>query len=410
MRHGLFKKLFLFLPAGMMLLVAAACDDSEKPEPLPDVKPGAEAGRAVLVYMLADNSLGGDGYDRDNLADMIEAAREGKLGDNRLIIYHDDRMAQSPALKEVTPLGLRILKYYDNDLSSVSPLRMEQVIADFRTEAPARRYGLVFWSHATGWLQTADASSVQSLPSAGIRPLWVGEDRGRYMNVTALVGVLDGKGFDYIYFDCCHMASVEALYELRNVAGKFAGSCAELPAEGMPYSEALPYLMADEADLEMAARATFSKYDALEGVSRTATMSVIDASKLDALADATRKIYSLRPELPAGYTGQPFERAKYNGEPCYMFDFEHYIDALYSNSSDREIRRAYAGWLVALDDCVTYRNSTPWIFNEIKVDSHCGLSTYILRSPDDAGVKNYRQLSWYRDVASALFEDAAGDE
>ncbi|MDE6360158.1 MAG: hypothetical protein K2L39_02875 [Muribaculaceae bacterium] len=387
----------LFLPT-----LLTGCE-SEGPELIPVAgqtpQAPSEVSRAVLVYMLSDNSLGKNGYDRDNLADMIEAARDGRLGGNRLLIYHDDSDAECPALKEVTPLGLKILKYYDNSQTSVSSGRMEQAIADFKSYAPAERYGLVVWSHATGWLQTGTTE-----PLGGATPMWVGEDKGKYMNVTTLARVLDGKGFDYIYFDCCHMASVEALYELRNTAGKFVGSCAELPAAGMPYYDALPSLMPYDADLEGAAAATFSMYDAMEGINRTATMSVIDASGLERLAEATRAIYSLHPQLPRDYKGQEFERPKYGGVPCYMFDFGHYINALFLSSGGKEMTAAYAEWLTALDECVTYEAATPWVFNTIKIDNHCGLSTYILRREADADVNGYRQLAWYTDVASALFD------
>lgn len=401
MNNSLFSKLLLPVAVLLAALLLSGCDN-EKPSVIPgEVTPETPAGkvkRSVLVYLLSDNSLGVDGYDRGNLADMIAAAKAGRLDGNRLLIYHDDRAAAAPSLKEVTPMGLRVLKDYDNGVSSVSPERMEQAIADFKSIAPADRYGLILWSHATGWLQT-------STPDSGITPAWVGEDRGKYMNVTTLARVLDGEGFDYVYFDCCHMASVEALYELRGVTGKFAGSCTELPAAGMPYFETLPYLMAYEADLEGAARATFSAYDALSGVARTSTMSVVDASALDRLAEATKALYSLRPSLPANYAGQPFERPKYGNEPCWFFDFENYVEALYSNNPGREMRRAYAEWLMALDDCVTYQAATPWIFNSLKIDSHCGLSTYILRREADADMKGYRQLAWWRDVASSLFTE-----
>lgn len=395
-------KLSMPLAALSMFSISAlfAGCDSETPTLIPEVPPvGGPSGtvsRAVLVYLLSDNSLAGN--DRRNLADMIAAAKAGRLGGNRLLVYHDERGAETPALKEVTPEGLKILKYYDKEGSSVSSDRMETAIADFKSFAPAAHYGLILWSHATGWLQTG-------VPESGITPMWVGEDRGKYMNVTTLARVLDGEGFDYIYFDCCHMASVEALYELRGVADKFAGSCAELPAAGMPYYETLPYLMSADADLEGAANTTFSTYDALTGLDRTVTMSVIDASALDRLAEATKAVYSLKPELPAGYEGQPFERPKYGGVPCYFFDFEDYVTALFANSSDRDMRRVYGQWLIALDDCVTYEAATPYVFNTLKIDSHCGLSTYILRREADADVNGYRQLAWWRDVASALFAE-----
>lgn len=408
MSNKILKNLGVFASFLLLLVAITACDN-ESPSLYPDLGPQegepAWLERAVLVYMLSDNSLGDGGYDRENLADMIRAAKDGRLGHNRLLVYHDDAKASNPTLKEVTPMGLRILKEYDNSQTSISPERMSQVIADFKSLAPAKHFGLIIWSHATGWLQTGESVSLN-----GVEPMWVGEDRGKYMNVTTLAQVLNGKDFDCIYFDCCHMASVESLYELRNVADKFVGSCAELPAEGMPYYETLPYLMAVVPDLEGAAHTTYSKYSVLSGVECSCTMSVIDASQLNRLAEATRQIYKLHPTLPADYTGQPFERR----EPCYLFDMEHYIEALYSNSSDiREMRKAYAEWLLAIDDCVTYAATTPWMFygyNGIKIDSHCGLTTYILRQESDADTKGYRTLSWYGDVVSALFEQATDED
>ncbi len=413
MSNKILKNLGAFASLLLLFLVMTACDN-ESPSLYPDSEPIEGASdrleRAVLVYMLSDNDLGDGSYDRENLADMIRAAKDGRLGNNRLLVYHDDAKAANPKLKEVTPMGLKILKEYDNSQTSISPERMSQVIADFKSFAPANHFGLILWSHATGWLQTGENVLLN-----GVEPMWVGEDRGKFMNVTTLAQVLNGKGFDYIYFDCCHMASVESLYELRNVADKFVGSCAELPAEGMPYYETLPYLMAIYPDLEGAAHTTYAKYSALSGAECSCTMSVIDASQLSRLAEATRQIYQLHPTLPADYTGQPFERKKRNGEPCYLFDMEHYIEALYSNSSDiRGMRKAYAEWLIAIDDCVTYSATTPWIFygwyNGFKVDSHCGLTTYILRQESDADTKGYRTLSWYGDVASALFEQTTDED
>lgn len=391
----------IYLSCLLMLAgILTACNDDPEIAHLPVAGPveeePAECGRAVLVYMLADNSLGTDGYDRSNLQEMIDACRDGLLGNNRLIVYHDDRKAEFPMLKEVTPLGLKILKVYDNATTSVDHSRMDQVIADFKEVAPAKRYGLIFWSHATGW---PFANFWNGADSAS--PSWIGEDKGKHMDVSDLASSLEGKDFDYIYFDCCHMASVEALYELRHTADYFVASAAELPAEGMPYYAALPYLMADEPLLTEAANATFSKYNGLTGSARTATMSVIDAARLDHLADATRALYALHPSLPASYSGQPFERPKHNGEPCYLFDFEDYIKNLTFNSDQAQLLNE---WKEALQAAVVYEASTPWIFNSIKVDAHCGLTTYILRSPQDANNKNYSRLMWFQDVATNLYD------
>lgn len=380
--------------------VLAACSDD--PElPLPHQSQAAqeeadECERAVLVYMLADNSLGQDGYDRQNLSEMIQAAADGLLHGNRLIVYHDDRKAQYPMLKEVTPQGLKILKVYENEVSSASASRMEEAIADFKSIAPAKHYGLIFWSHATGW-PLADNNS-NCLP----KPMWAGDDKGNYMDISDLHNALSGNAFDYIYFDCCFMASVEALYELRDAADYFVASAAELPAEGMPYYQALPYLMSTQPDLVAAAQATFTKYNALSGASRTSTISVINANALDDLAAATQALYDLKPTLAAGYQVQRFERTKMNREPCYLFDFKDYIDHLESTATSPQLQTAMAQWNEAIERTVIYKASTPWIFNSIKVDHHCGLTTFILTSQDDALTKGYCNYAWFRDVASSI--------
>lgn len=387
----------ILLLAGMLTACCYESGNGEDPTPDPPVVTGPTE-RAVLVYMLADNSLGRDGYDTKNLNEMIRAAADGLLHGNRLLVYHDDWWADHPILKEVTPNGLKEIKAYDNSALSTSRERMEQAIADFKGVAEADCYGLIFWSHASGWPLANEVTSYAG--AGGATPMWVGEDSGNYMDVTDLHEVLAGKGFDYIYFDCCLMASIEALYEIRDVADYFVASAAELPAEGMPYYQALPYLMAKDADLVEAARATFTKYDSLTGSDRTSTISVIDAAALEPLAEATGAIYQLHPELSSGYSVQKFERPKSNGGHYYFYDFKDYVD----NLQFTETAPSVAAWNKALEDAVVFQAATPWIFNTISVAHHCGLTTYILRRPSDALNKGYCNLRWYHNVASRLYD------
>ena len=172
-----FKYLLTIVTAAILMTAVTACSGSDEPAPVPAPEPAGKnepVDRAVLLYLLADNSLGRGGFDRQNLADMIQACRDGAFGGNRLIFYHDDSKAEKPMLKEVTPLGLKILKEYDAAPLSVAPERMEEVIGDFKRIAPADRYGLILWSHATGWLINGENSANTS----GTAPLWFGEDRG----------------------------------------------------------------------------------------------------------------------------------------------------------------------------------------------------------------------------------------
>lgn len=392
-----FPRILLLLIAALVataFTVSCSSDDNE-PTPVPSPPPPpVKVGRAVLVYMLADNNLSGNDY--LNLSDMAAAAAEGALQGNRLIVYHDDRNAAAPSLKEVTAEGIKIIRKYDVTGFSTDPVRLSAVIKDFKEAAPADAFGFVFWSHAFGW-QMANTPA-----DTDVRPQWLGDDCGRHMDVDRFAAVMQGQGFDYVYFDCCHMASVESLYEMRHIAPAFVASCAEMPAAGSPYRKILRHLMADTPDLVAAAKATFDHYDAMTGNARTSTMSVIDAAGLERLAAVTRDIFSLHPRLPQQYSPQNYERVVELADGVRrLFDFGDYMDALCAG--DPTLEASLARWHEALDGCVRWKAATPAIFNSLVIRKHCGLSTFIMRQPSDAGVSGYNRLKWYSDVAGTLY-------
>lgn len=387
----------------LLPLLILSCKKRED-EPVPEPQPSP---RAVLVYMVANNNLGSSvvtgssvaGFDNADIREMEQAAREGSLGESRLIIYHHPYQG-TPELKEVTPQGLKVLKTYDTAENSCTSARMSRVLNDFNSLVSARRRGLILWSHGTGWLETG----LNESPSA--KPKWFGLDGKSSMNITTLARVLDKRDFDWIYFDCCHMATVEVAYELRNVTEKIVGSVSELPSAGMPYNLTLPFLMPEASDVEGAARTTFSSYDSLTGSRRTCTMSVVRTDRLAPLASALKAFYGTKPSLPADYRPQQFIRYQ-----CYYYDLEHYLRALALNSPQAAPLLPSA--LKALEEAVTYKAATPWLWEddydywgrpiEVKISSHCGLSTFILHYAADAPTRGYNGLSWFTDVASALF-------
>lgn len=404
--HSLIKKILIIPFALLYGWLLGSCGHDEEPEP---PAPQGDAVRSVLVYMVANNSLGGsanNGYDALDLKEMDNAAKAGSLGANRLLVYHHAYRAE-PELIEITSSGRKVLKHYDTSHSSVSAARMEEVIADFKEIAPAQRYGIVLWSHASGWLENGLDEEL-GIVNGKLRAFGVDGNTSRQMNVTTLAAVLEGKGFDFVYFDCCHMAGVEVAYQLRRSTPVVVGSSSELPADGMPYDATLPYLMADDADLVGAAKQTFMFYDAQQGVYRTCTISVIDTSKLDALADAVGDFYAMHPTLPDGYQGQ-----KFIAVGCRYFDLAHYLHGLADGSiasvADADLVAAYDRAISAIEDAVVYKNATPYLWygqlDQVKIDSHCGLSTYIMRTASDADAKRlgYERLDWWKNVASRLW-------
>lgn len=379
MRTLILKLIFSLTAAAIF----AACSDSNE-------RPVAESPRAVLVYMVANNSLGSARYDESDINEMLEAAKHGDLGSSRLIVYHHARNAD-PILSEITPQGETILATYDTSVSSVSSARMNEVIADFKRLAPATRYGLILWSHGSGWIENGIETIDGSAPDDMVHTQSFGDDGGRHMNVSTMARVLRDKGFDYIYFDCCYMAGVEVAYELRNCTDYIVGSATELPANGMPYDKTLRHLMKADADLCGAAQETFSLYDNLVNSARTCTISVIDTDGMDNLADATRAIYSANNITSDGFHPQQFMTSA-----CYLFDFGQYVDDLATDFPELK-----AGFDAAISDVIIYKASTPKLWNALTLVHHSGLSTYL---PDFAKTNsyNYDNLQWASDVASAL--------
>lgn len=336
--------------------------------------------RTVLVYMVANNSLGQYDFDKGDLEEMKEAAMKGQLGDSRWLVYYHPFGGEA-SLKELTADGefTTLVEYTDSKLS-VSRDRMSQVLADMRRLAPAKEYGLVLWSHASGWLENGVTESRQR--SFGI-------DNGRYMNITTLAEVLNEMRFRFIYADCCYMACVEVAYQLRGCADYFVASAAELPAKGMDYSLNMALLTAPEPDLIGAARNTFNVYAPFndERGNSWCTMSVIYLPMMEALAEATNLIYRTG-SFPKNFEPQSFTSG-YN----YYSDLGQFVE------QTATIQNLLTNWNMTMEQVVLYEASTPYITGAIPVRTHCGLTTFILNSQSDNTMRNYNQLDWYKDVA-----------
>ena len=360
-------------------------------EPTPPVPP-EEVNRTVLVYMVANNNLGSNGYDKLDIREMQTAARAGDTGAGRLLVYHSPYNAK-PHLLEIKATGIDTLLTYDNSVLSVSAARMAEVLADTHKYAPADEYGMVLWSHGTGWVHDGiDEPAYQRS---------FGEERGKKMNTSTLARVLEASNIDFsfLYFDCCYMMSIETLYELRNTAPFIVGSPTELPVLGMPYDKNVKQLFAPEQpELVAAAQNTFDFYNALTGEDRTCTMSVVRTAAIAPLAEATRAIYeACGAGIPAGYSPQRFSYVSQTR--CYYFDYKDYMNALCDAASRPDLAIRFNE---AFADATVFSAATPKLWDAVPLDRCNGISTYILTNASSSATGNYKDLDWYADVASVV--------
>ena len=385
---------FIYVAVGALMLVVQACVGKSD-------EPAQPVDRTVLVYMIADNSLGSMGYDRLDINEMLTAVSNGALNGGRLLVYHNRRGTASgkyPVLLDVTRHGLDTLKRYPDDASiySTDVARMREVFDDMRREAPAKDYGLVLWSHGNGWLEGSGSRSTVKRS--------FGEDRKVNMKVTSLAKALDGQGLGFVYFDCCLMGTVEVAYELRDVTPVIVASGTELPLNGMPYDLNVPcFFKAGEPDLTAAAMNTFNWYDVLKGDNRTCAISVLNTAGMDNLADVTRQIFTEAfTDFSVYYYGvQPYDRPLI--PVCSLYDMKDYISTMLDASVDMDPARRAAlmsQWNEALDGVVTYAASTPVLFGDLVMKTHCGLGSFIIMSQSEASYRGYDNQSWYKDVVS----------
>lgn len=364
-----------FLP----LMMFSACHDTPRPD-----NPDDEVSRTVLVYMVANNDLGQNGFATDDLREMMSAVNAGALGKNgRLLVYRNSHDGEPDRLVELLPDSVEqlLVTYSGDGLLSIDVERMRRVISDSRSIAPAESYGIVFWSHGTGWIEETSSRGPQR--SFGL-------DNRKRMKITSLAEALRPTPFDWIYFDCCHMGVAEVLYELRDAARTIVASTPELPVEGMPYDVNIFEFFKSDADMVKAASNTYDYYMTdPRATTRSLGIAVYDMDKFEALASATADIMSSGLSLPDDYVRVRYGRGSLAST---IFDMRDYIMALGPESS------LLARWQRAYDDAVVYHASTPVCYG-LDMSKFTGMGCYIVEGRDDI-VRGYENYQWYRDVTS----------
>lgn len=369
----MFKRFLTLIILPVVILTSCGEDD-----PVPPTPP-VEAVRTVLIYMAADNSLGGSGFDSQNITSIIQGSTEANLNGGNLLVYKDSRNAD-PQLIRMTPQGEEVIKEYPEHANSVSVATMQQILSEVKTDFPAKSYGLILWSHGSNWF-----------PSSMHTTRAFGQDNNNWMELDELKKALPDHEYDFLIFDACYMAGIEVAYALKDKADYIVASPTEIMGSGMPYKEIIPYLFSAEANLEGLCD-KFYNYYLNETNTPYATLSVISTAQLDNLAAATRNILKDNYSKTADINLRSLQR--YFRSPYYgQYDFDDYINRI-APADD------YAQFQTALKQAVVYEKHTASFlpsYGGYQITHFSGLSIYVPSSSDPAGVYDeYKKLDWYR--------------
>ena len=361
--------------------------DEQQPQPLTE-------SHTLMIIMQGNNGLAE--FMDSNLQRIITAYYDVPTDVGRILIFYD-RGNYTRLTELYMDDGMakqRLIEEYPTSTSTVDKEFLAGVINRMKEVAPADSYGLIMSSHGGGWVP-ADLYDVYLLGEdsrAAARPLFYGQDDYDCMEIPDLVDALDQTRFKYIIFDACFMGNVEGLYDMRNAADYIIASPTEILGAGFPYESFIPMLFErTDHKLKEVCEAYMDFYADSSG-----TISLIDCSKMDALAEAMRSVYSEAESVDVSQV------QAYDDFPYHLyFDLGHYVMNVATESTLKKFN-------TALDDVVVYKGHTQTFFTVtgdedayIPINHYSGLSCYILQTDDCPNTAAaWRDTAWAKAVGA----------
>ena len=326
-------------------------------------EPDVAAQRVLLVYMVGDsNNLDGDCIDKTEAMMKGFQASPG----NKLLIYTDNGFA--PSLVEITNKnGTNIKRHvntYSDETNSADPAVLKKIIDEVKAKFPAQAYGLVLFSHGTGWLPKGTYKN----------PRTIFQDKEQEMELPDFADAIPDGMFDYIVIEACFMAGIEVAYELKDKTDYIVASSAEIVSPGFlyAYEHGMDYLFSSTPDL---VKFTELAFDDLNRTHASATFSIIKTEGLDDLTAFVRGNCQWIEESVDFTRVQDF---KGTGHYNLFFDFEDFYSQLLP---DEQLKNELSK---LINNCLVEKMATEYLFgnyfNRFKINHHSGFTTYIPRS------------------------------
>lgn len=416
------KKLISLLFLVLMFCAVSSCDKKE-------IKPEEPQGysRVVMVYMVSENSLGirNDGlhFDKDDIKEMLSGSRL-MADDEKIVLYLDDE--KNPAIYTITNKTKAISfseltpEYsYSENRNSASGEMLTEFFDYVKKNHSANSYGIVFWSHGSGWIPSNFEGDSQSF-SKRRKAFGIDNgkdstsDSGNRMSIGELRDALRGFGtkMEFLMFDCCFMQCVELDYELKDLTKYIVGSTAEIPGPGANYISLVQAMFSKD---NYAAEMPLAYYNAYKSNADYGVLiSTVDCGKLEALMTATRNVFMTHKDelLSMSYEGVQdyFIYDKYRNQSAYpdFYDMNAIFKKLLPENE-------YKIWKQYFDDAVPHAYATDfWVsiymyHGDCKVnhDQYGGVSMYVPLEKYTTGfyaAKNqfftdgYYSSKWCKDV------------
>ena len=372
---------FLFCALAMALTLFS-CKKAETEEIVVVKRP-----KTVLLYMVANNNLS---YDAENSISRLQngyiPAEEGNL----LVYKHcagmDPVLLHIKKGEEGTVVADTAYRFPPRVSATKSALT--QALNVTQALFPADSYGLILWSHGTGWIPplASSSSAAQEQISGSCPERTFGLDGKVELEIRDLAQAIPYK-LSFMLMDACFMGGIETAYEVKDSVDYYIGSPAEILTESFPYHKIMQHIFKSTPDYAAVCKEYYDYYNAKSGAERSATVALMDCSKLAEVAEVAKRVFDQYGERIASLDLsllQPYFRGS---SSKYFYDLKDLIDAI----ADASLSAEFAA---ALERAVPYKAATPY-FIELPIRSFCGVSTYVPGNPADTKLADYyKQYKW----------------
>lgn len=397
-----------------------------------------EKRNVLLLYSAGYNSL--TSYLEEDIEDLQQGWLPGQgRNQNILLIYSHFPVKQADYATPTQPTLTRVYKNkdgqivrdtlvrYSEDTHSATAEQLHNVLSYVNKTFPAKSYGMIFSSHATGYLPAGYYTNPNGyifnenkgmLHRAGIRRSQpvpyiepehdpslpavksIGQDQvgtaGNYqsyeINLDEFAKAIPMQ-MEYILFDACLMGGVEVAYELKDKCRLVGFSQTEVLAEGFDYRSLTSHLIGSpEPNPQAVCEDYFNQYIIQSGVYQSATISMIDCSRMEPLASVCKEMFSKYRQQTAELRASSVQRY-YRSDYHWFFDLYDIIAR--SGASSEELKQMQA----ALDECVVYKATTPGFMGSFKIITYSGLSMYLPNCGTYELNRYYRTLQWNKDTS-----------
>lgn len=390
-----------------VILLYAGCTEVDPINTKRDIK------HTIIVYMAADNNL--TGYVADNI-DKMRLAMNNELSKENTIVVYVDQLNKKPCLLEIYNQKIDTVQVYD-EMNSTDSEVFESIIGEVIDKYPSPSYGLIMWSHGSGWLNQKSLSYISynifgaplrdgsvSQTSTVNNPIsdWIRDpyreietkafgyeqkEGATWMELSDMADALPDNRFDYILFDACSMANIEVAYALRNKSDYLIGSALEILANGFPYGNIIEPLC--EGEYSLVCQFFYDEYNQYSGAEQTAGVALVNNVEIDSLANCFKKIVTeYANAIPNVDISQVQRLDRYNR--TVSFDMLDYVMELIPE--ENELLTEFAA---QFNRAVPYSISTPRYLNIFDVNAYSGLSMYVPLSQYKTAVTPYfLQTEW----------------